>query len=172
MSVYEIIAPIFLSGLETYDHILAQTEAFAKDKGLGVDDIFFEARLVDDQLPLKFQVQNTTSLVQINLGRLAGEDITPFEKDEKTVADLRKRVQKTIEFVKTFDAAKAAGKEATQVDVPALGKTYKASANAAVLNHGLPNFFFHLNTGYSILRSKGVPLGKRDYLTSFLLFAQ
>lgn len=54
---------------------------------------------------------------------------------------------------------------------PALGKTYKVSAQAAVLNHGLPNYFFHLNTGYSILRSKGVPVGKKDYLSSFLLFA-
>lgn len=53
---------------------------------------------------------------------------------------------------------------------PALGKTYKVSAQAAVLNHGLPNYFFHLNTGYSILRSKGVPVGKKDYLSSFLLF--
>lgn len=117
MSVYEFVAPLFLSGLETFDHILGKAEVYAKDKGLDVDATFFEARLVEDQLPLKFQVQNTTSLVQINLGRLIGEDITPFEKDEKTVADLRKRVQKTIEFVKTFDAAKTAGKEATEVNV-------------------------------------------------------
>jgi len=116
MSTYAIVAPLFLSGLETYDHILAEAETYAKEKGIDVDS-FFEARLVEDQLPLKFQVQNTTSLVQINLGRLVGETIEPFEKDEKTVADLRKRVQKTIEFVKTFDAAKAAGKETTEVDV-------------------------------------------------------
>lgn len=117
MSSYELIAPLFLSGLETYDHVLAQAEVYAKEKGLDVDATFFEARLIEDQLPLKFQVQNTTSLVQINLGRLIGEDITPFEKDEKTVADLRKRVQKTIDFVKTFDASKAAAKEASEVDV-------------------------------------------------------
>lgn len=54
---------------------------------------------------------------------------------------------------------------------PALGKTYEIPAKVAVLSHGLPNFFFHLNTGYSILRSKGVPLGKKDYLLSFLSFA-
>lgn len=33
----------------------------------------------------------------------------------------------------------------------------------------LPNFFFHITTAYSILRMKGVPLGKRDYLTPFLV---
>lgn len=117
MSLYETVVPLFVSGLETYDHVLEQAEAFAKDKGLDVDATFFNARLVDDQLPLSFQVQNTTSLAQINLGRLIGEDITPFEKDEKTVADLRKRVQKTLEFLKGADATKAAGKEGSQIDL-------------------------------------------------------
>lgn len=51
---------------------------------------------------------------------------------------------------------------------PALGKTHKSTVKAAVLNHGLPNFFFHLVTGYSIIRAKGVPVGKADYLSSFL----
>lgn len=53
---------------------------------------------------------------------------------------------------------------------PALGKTHKASVKVAVLNHGLPNYFFHLNTGYSIIRAKGVPVGKKDYLSNFLPF--
>lgn len=115
MSVYETVAPLFISGLETYDHVLAQVEAYAQEKGLDVDETFFEARLIDDMLPLKFQVQNTSSLAQINIGRLIGEDITPFEKDEKTIADLRKRVQKTLEFLKGIDAAKAVGKEESAV---------------------------------------------------------
>lgn len=32
----------------------------------------------------------------------------------------------------------------------------------------LPNAFFHLQTAYAILRMKGVPLGKADYITPFL----
>lgn len=51
---------------------------------------------------------------------------------------------------------------------PALGKTHKSTVKAAVVNHGLPNFYFHLVTGYSILRAKGVQVGKADYLSSFL----
>lgn len=117
MSVYETVVPLFTSGLQTYDHVLAQAEAYAQEKGLDVDATFFEARLIDDMLPLKFQVQNTSSLVQINIGRLIGEEVTPFDKDEKTIADLRKRVQKTLEWVKSVDAAKAAGKEESSVQL-------------------------------------------------------
>jgi hypothetical protein len=42
------------------------------------------------------------------------------------------------------------------------------TTKAAVLTHLLPNFFFHLTTAYAILRSKGVPLGKGDFLGGFV----
>ena len=32
-----------------------------------------------------------------------------------------------------------------------------------ILSFSLPNFHFHAVTAYDILRSRGVPLGKRDY---------
>lgn len=51
---------------------------------------------------------------------------------------------------------------------PWAGQTHKITVQAAILTQGLPNFYFHLTTGYSILRSQGVPLGKADYLGSFL----
>lgn len=31
----------------------------------------------------------------------------------------------------------------------------------------IPNIFFHVVTAYDILRSKGVPLAKKDYITPF-----
>jgi uncharacterized protein len=44
----------------------------------------------------------------------------------------------------------------------------KLSVKDAVLYHGVPNFLFHVSTGYSILRSRGVPVGKVDFITSFV----
>jgi len=38
------------------------------------------------------------------------------------------------------------------------------TAEGFVLSFSLPNFYFHATTAYDILRSKGAPLGKRDYL--------
>lgn len=60
------------------------------------------------------------------------------------------------------------GYETDELHSPALGKTHKSTVKAAVVNHGLPNFYFHLVTGYSIIRAKGVQVGKADYLSSFL----
>ena len=36
-------------------------------------------------------------------------------------------------------------------------------AETFILSFSLPNFHFHAVTAYDILRSRGVPIGKRDY---------
>ena len=38
------------------------------------------------------------------------------------------------------------------------------TAEGFLMSFSLPNFYFHATTAYDILRSKGVPLGKRDYI--------
>jgi hypothetical protein len=38
------------------------------------------------------------------------------------------------------------------------------TAENFLMSFSLPNFYFHATTAYDILRSKGVPLGKRDYM--------
>lgn len=48
------------------------------------------------------------------------------------------------------------------------GKPIKLSVSQAVQLHGIPNFLFHITTAYSILRAKGVPLGKADFICSFV----
>jgi hypothetical protein len=47
-------------------------------------------------------------------------------------------------------------------------ETLHYTVKEGTLKHGQPNFFFHLVTGYSILRAKGVPVGKNDFLANFL----
>ena len=38
------------------------------------------------------------------------------------------------------------------------------TAEGFLMSFSLPNLHFHATTAYDILRTKGVPLGKRDYL--------
>jgi hypothetical protein len=38
------------------------------------------------------------------------------------------------------------------------------TAEGFVTSFSLPNFYFHATTAYDILRSRGAPLGKRDFL--------
>jgi hypothetical protein len=38
------------------------------------------------------------------------------------------------------------------------------TAEGFLMSFSLPNFFFHATTAYYILRHKGAPLGKRDFM--------
>lgn len=48
------------------------------------------------------------------------------------------------------------------------GRPLKVTVTEAVQFHGIPNFIFHVTTAYSILRAKGVPLGKADFIVGFV----
>ena len=38
------------------------------------------------------------------------------------------------------------------------------TAEGFLMSFSLPNFYFHATTAYDILRTNGVPLGKRDFM--------
>ncbi|KXH60272.1 hypothetical protein CSAL01_03092 [Colletotrichum salicis] len=168
VTVYDAVIPTLTKGLKTFDHILTKAEEHAKVNNVDANT-YPEARLVEDQLPLTFQVQNATKTVKTNISRLTGVDLEPYENTENTIADLHKRIKDALELLGQVDAATVNAKADSQVDLPIFGgKTLKVTAKEAALSHGIPNFFFHLNAGYAILRSKGVPVGKADYLGSFV----
>ncbi|KAF5602209.1 uncharacterized protein FSUBG_7884 [Fusarium subglutinans] len=167
-SLYDLIIPTFIKGLQTFDHVLTKAEQYAKEKGLNADEVFPQARLIDDQKPLVFQVQTATRAVQTTIGRLTGVEPTFFEDNEKTIADLHARIQKALEAVKAVKPEDVNSREDVKVELPRPDKILYLTVKEATLYHGQTNFFFHIVTGYSILRSKGVPIGKADYLGNFL----
>ncbi|KAF6811321.1 hypothetical protein CPLU01_15133 [Colletotrichum plurivorum] len=169
VSVYDAVIPTFTKGLKTFEHILNKAEEHAKANGVD-PSTYPDARLIEDQLPLTFQVQTATKTVRANVARLTGVDLEPLENTEKTLEELHKRIRDTLDLLSKVEAATVNAKANAEVELPIFGgKTLKVTATEAALNHGIPNFFFHLNAGYAILRSKGVPVGKADYLGSFVL---
>ncbi|KAJ9144953.1 hypothetical protein NKR23_g5685 [Pleurostoma richardsiae] len=163
-TVYDVVITTFINGLKTFDHILSKAEEYAEEKGLDVNTVFAEARLIQDQNPLTFQVQNATKVVKLSVGRLTGVELEPFSDKEKTIEDLHKRIQDTLQLLKSIKPDDVNPKGDEEIEVP-FGRV---SRKNAVLAHGIPNFFFHLTTAYSILRHKGVPLGKADFITDFI----
>jgi hypothetical protein len=87
---------------------------------------------------------------------------------ETTAAELKERIQKTLDYMKTVKEADVVGTEDKIITMPAY---YKKSYGGETLTryeyatiYGLPNFYFHVTTAYAILRKNGVPLGKSDFL--------
>jgi hypothetical protein len=158
-SLYDTTVPAFTRGLTALSHILTLGEQYAKENKIAEAD-FTNARLAPDMLPLTFQIQNASNAVRNALTLVAQIDVVAFENDEKTFADLQKRIAQTIKALEGADAKSFEGAETRKVERQ--GKTF--TGLEFVAQNSLPNFYFHISIAYAILRAKGVQIGKQDYL--------
>jgi hypothetical protein len=110
-----VVIPTFTNGLKTLDHILTKASAFAKSKSLD-PNTYVSARLIEDQLPLSFQVQNATKTVVTTLGRF-GVPVSPFEDKEHTVEDLHARIKVALDLLSSVKAGAYEKGEEEIVDV-------------------------------------------------------
>jgi hypothetical protein len=159
-SLYSVSVPAFIKGLKSLSHILTVGETYSKDQKIPESD-FTEARLAEDMLPLVFQIQNATNAVRNTLTLAAGlTDIAAFKGDEKSFADLQERIATTIKELEKVNEKDFEGADTKVFE--RLGKTWKGAD--FLRENALPNFYFHISIAYAILRSKGVQIGKQDYL--------
>jgi uncharacterized protein len=148
-----------LGQLDTW---LEAAAKFAHAKGFD-PDVFLGLRLAPDQFPFVRQVQATCDVAKLVAARLSGKDAPKQEDNEKTLDELRARVQSVVSYLGGFTAKDFEQAATRVVSLPRWeGKTM--SGASYFLEHGQPNFFFHLTTTYAILRHSGVDVGKRDYL--------
>ncbi|TPG55007.1 DUF1993 domain-containing protein [Sphingomonas glacialis] len=162
-SLYDLTIPIFIRNLESLDAVLSKGEAFASEKGIDPSELL-EARLYEDMAPLISQIQRVSDSAKGTAVRLGGVENVVMADEEKTFADLHARIAKTIAFLKTVPRDAIDGKEEAQVTLQTPRQTFDFTGLSFVQTFVLPNFYFHMTTAYGLLRMKGVPLGKLDYL--------
>jgi hypothetical protein len=126
---------------------------------------YLSMRLAPDMLPFINQIQIASDAAKGAMARLAGTEIPKWEDNEASLAELRARVSKTIDFVNAFQPAQVDGSEAREIVIPRRsGEPLKFSGEVFLKHYALPNFFFHVTTAYALLRHAGVDIGKGDYL--------
>jgi hypothetical protein len=86
-----------------------------------------------------------------------------MEDNELTVEDLKKRIERTIDFLKTLRPEDIDGSESRRISIWFMPGKYLTGLEF-LTEMALPNFYFHITTAYSILRHNGVSIGKTDYL--------
>ena len=163
VSLYDITVPVFIRALNNLSEILKKGEAFADEKGLKHKELL-EARLYEDMGPLTSQIQrlsDTAKFVAVRVGQI---DNVPMEDNEVSFADLHARIEKTIGVLKSVSPEQMAGREDAEVILKVGGNEVPFTGTSYILGFAIPNFYFHVTTAYDILRHKGVPVGKRDYL--------
>jgi uncharacterized protein len=165
--VYTSSIPVFKQMLGGLSAVLAKAEAHATAKKIDPQALL-QSRLYPDMFTLLRQVQVACDFAKSVSARLAGADVPKNEDNEHSFADLQARIAGVLSFidgldVSQFDAA-ATREVVSQAGTP---KEKRFTGQSYLLNYGLPHFFFHTTTAYSILRHNGVEVGKKDYIGSY-----
>lgn len=155
--------PAFVHSLTALSKILDKAEAFAEAKKIK-PEVIPQLRLIADMLPLWRQVTIATDHAKGASARLAGMEVPAFADTETTLAELKERIAKTIAFITSIPDSAYEGAEARMITIKAGPREITFPAPQYYATYALPNFFFHMTTGYNILRSNGVEIGKGDFL--------
>jgi hypothetical protein len=163
VSLYDVSIPVFTLSLTNLAAILDKAASHAESKKVD-PKVLSAARLIVDMLPLSSQVQIACDNAKGAAGRLAGVEVPKHADTEVTLDELKARVAKTLDFLKTIKPEQMQGAETKEIVLQFPSTTLKFSGINYLTNFALPNFFFHVTTAYALLRKNGVELGKRDFL--------
>ena len=163
ISMYHASAPRFANALTNLSAILDEAQAHAEAKKID-PAVLGSLRLIADMFPLSRQVQIACDTAKGAVARLALVEIPRHEDTEQTIPELKARIAKTLEFVRSVPAAAIDGSEEREVVLKMRSGEHKYTGLQYLMGHAWPNFYFHVATAYNILRANGVDIGKRDYI--------
>lgn len=163
ISMYNISVSIFVRHLNGLAHCMKKAQAVYTEKKYDEGTLLGQ-RLFPDMFNFARQIQQTTDHARNCGAALAGVDSPVMEMNEKTLAELIGRVEKTIAFLKGLTPAQVDGSEGKKLVIKVMGKDTEFVGIDLLQNRALPNFYFHLTTAYNILRLNGIEIGKRDFM--------
>lgn len=163
ISMYKASAPIFVQFLTSMSAVLDKAQAFADARKID-QAVLLGLRVYPDMFPLARQIHAITDHATRACARLAGVEPPAFEGNETSIAQLKERIAKAIDFVKGFKPEQIDGSEDREIVFKTPRGDLKFSGQQFLLNFSLPNFYFHATTAYNILRGLGVEIGKRDFM--------
>lgn len=163
ISMHKASAPVFLRMLGNLDALLEKAEKYAKDRGFD-PNLLVTSRLAPDMRPLSAQIQFASDTSKFAIARLSGCTSPSMADTEATIAELRERIAKTVDYIKSVPASAVDGSEEREVVLKFPNGEMKFTGLDYLTGFALPNFLFHVTTAYAILRHNGVPLGKQDFL--------
>jgi hypothetical protein len=163
LSLYDLCVPTYLQILGATEGFLAKAKQHFADNKVDANDVV-EAKLAPDMLPFRFQI---VAVAHHSLGALQGVKAGQFAPPAPSTADyagLQKLVADAKEAVQKMTPADVNACEGKDVTFSVRDMKIPFTAEGFIQSFSLPNFYFHATTAYDILRSKGVPVGKRDFL--------
>src|SRR5215469_4251490 len=158
LTMYQASVPVFDRMLSNLTPILEKAQSYAGEKRVDIS-VLLSARLYPDMLPLMRQIQIATDHAKGATARLSGGEPPKFSDEEQTIEDIKGRIARTVEYIRSVPAAKFDGSETRSIVLNLGANRTELDGQTYLFNFALPNFFFHVTTAYGILRHNGVTLG-------------
>ena len=163
-SLYDATVVNYLQILSAVGGFLEKSLTHFKEKGINPAEIV-EARLVPDMLPFRFQI---VSVAHHSRGAIEaakkGVFIPSGGKPDLDYAALQALVTEARNGLSVLTPEFVNALIGRDVTFKFGDRSLPFTAEGFLMSFSLPNFFFHATTAYDILRHKGAPLGKRDFM--------
>ena len=160
-SLYDLSVPTFLQTVRSIGGFLDRAATHFAETGVDPDN-FVNTRLFDDMAPFHFQIEAASHHSVWGVEALkTGEFTPPALVGPVPFADLQAMIVTAETALQAFTPDEVNGWAGKDLDLQ-IGPR-RLSFTSFILSFSLPHFHFHAVTAYDILRSRGVPLGKRDY---------
>jgi hypothetical protein len=163
LTLYTASIPLFEQMLQALSGVLDKAAAHCVAKKID-PAVLAGTRLIPDMFPLTRQVQTACDFAKNAPARIAGIELVKFEDNETTIDELKARIAKTLDFIRTLDRGAIEAAAGRIIEFPLGPNKMKMPAENYLLHLALPNFFFHTTAAYTILREAGVEIGKRDFM--------
>ncbi|MBV9859039.1 MAG: DUF1993 domain-containing protein [Alphaproteobacteria bacterium] len=162
ISMYQASVPVFVQILGGLTGVLDKAETQAGAKKFD-PTVVLNTRLYPDMFPFARQVRQASEHA-LGAGRAAGIEVPKLPDIDTSFAEMKTRIDNTIDFLKSLKAEQLDGKEESQITVTVGGQPRNFRAQNYLFHFAMPNFYFHTTTAYNILRHLGIEIGKRDFM--------
>ena len=164
VALYDLTVASYLQTLGAVTGYLDRGLAHCRDNNIDPEEVV-ETRLWGDMLPFRFQiisvVHHSANAIE---GVKQGAFAPPTEARPLDYAQLQGLVAEARDRLAQLTPGEVNALEGSDVTFQIRDFKMAFSAENFLMSFSLPNFYFHATTAYDILRSKGVPLGKRDFM--------
>jgi uncharacterized protein len=162
-SLYDLSVLSYLQTLRAVAGFLDRAARHCAETGADPDD-FVSARLIEDMAPFHFQIEALTHHAVWGVESVrTGVFDPPSLRGAIPFAELQAMVADAVTALEAFVPEEVNGWAGRELDLQIGPRRMAFTAEDFILSFSLPNFHFHAVTAYAILRTNGVPIGKRDY---------
>jgi hypothetical protein len=170
ISLYDVSVLSYIQTLEAVGGFLDKAHAYCTEHGYDPEQVV-ETRVFLDMRPFRYQIQAVAhhSLGAVNAIKTGIFQPPATPRPMHDYAGLQALIAETLAAVRQVTREEIDARSDADVMFQVKDSERRFTAQDFVLTFSMPNFHFHAATAYNILRSLGIPVGKRDFMGSLRL---